>query len=104
MLERKFAIQYKYPDLRQSAFGQKNDFSVVCTSRNPYEETFEWYNTEIPKPTDEEIQVWYDEWLVIVNRKKEYPPIEDQLDTIFHQGIDVWKEQIQAVKIKYPKP
>lgn len=38
------------------------------------------------------------------NRKKEYPPLEQQLDTIFHQGLEVWKEQIQAIKDKYPKP
>lgn len=38
------------------------------------------------------------------NRKQEYPTIEDQLDTIFHHGIDVWKQQIQAVKDKHPKP
>ena len=36
-------------------------------------------------------------------RAAEYPAIVDQLDTIFHDGLDVWKEQIQAVKDKYPK-
>jgi hypothetical protein len=36
-------------------------------------------------------------------RAKEYPAIVDQLDTIFHDGLDAWKEQIQAVKDKYPK-
>lgn len=36
-------------------------------------------------------------------RAKAYPSIPDQLDTIFHQGIDVWKTNIQAVKDKYPK-
>jgi len=40
----------------------------------------------------------------IYNRREEYPSIEEQLDTIFHQGVDVWKEQIQAIKDKYPKP
>lgn len=36
-------------------------------------------------------------------RAKEYPSIVDQLDTIFHDGLEAWKEQIQAVKDKYPK-
>jgi len=36
-------------------------------------------------------------------RAAEYPPIADQLDTIFHDGLDAWKAQIQAVKTKYPK-
>lgn len=37
-------------------------------------------------------------------RVSEYPSIQDQLDTIFHDGIDAWKQQIQAIKDKYPKP
>ena len=37
------------------------------------------------------------------NRAAEYPSIADQLDKIFHDGIDEWKETIQAVKDKYPK-
>jgi hypothetical protein len=36
-------------------------------------------------------------------RAAEYPSYADQFDTIFHQGIDAWKAQIQAVKTKYPK-
>ena len=38
-----------------------------------------------------------------VKRAKEYPSFADQFDTIFHQGLDAWKAQIQAVKDKYPK-
>ena len=36
-------------------------------------------------------------------RAFEYPSFADQLDTIFHDGLEAWKEQIQAVKDKYPK-
>lgn len=36
-------------------------------------------------------------------RKDEYPSIEDQLDKIYHDGIDEWKKVIKAVKDKYPK-
>ena len=36
-------------------------------------------------------------------RKVEYPPIEDQLDKIYHNGIDAWKADIKAIKDKYPK-
>ena len=36
-------------------------------------------------------------------RQKSYPSIQDQLDDIFHNGIDGWKQTIQAVKDKYPK-
>ena len=37
-------------------------------------------------------------------RATAYPPITDQLDTIYHEGIDAWKAVITAVKEEYPKP
>jgi len=37
-------------------------------------------------------------------RKAEYPSIEDQLDDIYHNGIDAWKATIKTTKDKYPKP
>ena len=37
------------------------------------------------------------------DRKEEYPSIEDQLDDLYHNGIDGWKTTIKAVKDKYPK-
>ena len=36
-------------------------------------------------------------------RKAEYPPLEEQLDKIYHSGIDAWKADIKAIKDKYPK-
>ena len=41
---------------------------------------------------------------VIDSYTEGYPPISDQLDQIFHEGIDAWKETIQAVKDAHPKP
>jgi hypothetical protein len=37
-------------------------------------------------------------------RAQAYPSMADQLDTIYHEGIDAWKAQIAAVKQEYPKP
>ena len=37
-------------------------------------------------------------------RVAEYPAITDQLDYIYHNGIDAWKtDMIDPVKTKYPK-
>ena len=36
-------------------------------------------------------------------RAREYPYIQDQLDLIYHSGIDAWKADIKAIKDKYPK-
>lgn len=38
------------------------------------------------------------------DRQPEYPSIPDQLDKIYHSGINEWKKDIKAVKDKYPKP
>lgn len=37
------------------------------------------------------------------NRASEYPSIADQLDDLYHNGIDGWKSSIKAIKDKYPK-
>ena len=37
-------------------------------------------------------------------RRAEYPDIEEQLDKIYHSGIDAWKTDIKVIKDKYPKP
>ena len=37
-------------------------------------------------------------------RVAEYPKIEEQLDKIYHSGIDAWKADIKAIRDKYPKP
>ena len=36
-------------------------------------------------------------------RRAEYPRLEEQLDDIYHNGIDAWKASIKAIKDKYPK-
>tara|TARA_B100000424_G_C22736544_1_gene398960 strand:- start:9 stop:290 length:282 start_codon:yes stop_codon:yes gene_type:complete len=38
------------------------------------------------------------------DRAAEYPSVVDQLDDIYHNGIDAWKATIKATKDKYPKP
>ena len=37
------------------------------------------------------------------SRKVEYPSIVDQLDDLYHNGIDGWKASIKVIKDKYPK-
>ena len=50
-----------------------------------------------------ELQAEYDAKQYQRDRKAEYPPIADQLDDIYHNGIDGWKATIKAAKDKYPK-
>jgi len=37
-------------------------------------------------------------------RRTEFPSVVDQLDLIYHSGIDAWKAKIKETKDKYPKP
>ena len=69
-----------------------------------------WNVSGLAKPNDDKIAE-YDsvgdtaETLsgVLNKRKKEYPSIADQLDKIYHDGIDEWKKVIKAVKDANPK-
>ena len=49
------------------------------------------------------INNWVDPNAYVGKRVAEYPSIVDQLDDIYHNGIDAWKLTIKAVKDKYPK-
>ena len=63
------------------------------------------------KPTEAELdaevtrlQTEYDNNLYQRQRKAEYPSVVDQLEDIYHNGIDAWKATIKVTKDKYPKP
>ena len=60
------------------------------------------------QPTDDELNAAFTAWKAAeeykINRANEYPPIEDQLDDIYHNGVAGWKTTIKAIKDKYPKP
>lgn len=62
-------------------------------------------------PTEAEIdaevtrlQADYDSKEYQRKRAEEYPSVVDQLDKMFHSGFQAWKDEIQKVKEKYPKP
>ena len=38
------------------------------------------------------------------DRAAEYPSVVDQLDLIYHSGVNAWKAKIKETKDKYPKP
>jgi hypothetical protein len=50
------------------------------------------------------VAAWVDPEAYKDKRAVAYPSIADQLDTIYHEGIDAWKAEIAAVKTEYPKP
>jgi hypothetical protein len=69
------------------------------TANSDYAEYLEWLaEGNVPTPADVPPAPTYKEL-----RAAEYPSIVDQLDKIYHTGIDGWKSDIQVVKDKYPK-
>ena len=67
--------------------------NIVATDKDGNEVSINW--TSVNSWTDPE-QYKYD-------RQAEYPSIIDQLDDIYHNGVDGWKATIKATKDKYPK-
>jgi hypothetical protein len=71
-------------------------------------DSIEWINTtpigeaEIVSEV-ERLQAEYDNKEYQRQRAAAYPSIADQLDTIYHSGIDAWKLTITAVKEEFPK-
>ena len=72
--------------------------------------TITWIDSVGVTPTEEELtaevtrlQAEYDNKEYQCQRAAAYPSIADQLDTIYHSGIDAWKLTITAVKEEFPK-
>jgi len=71
----------------------------------------EWLDEDQTKPTEQEIldkqaelQADYDSKEYQRKRAAEYPSYGDQMDYIYHNGIDAWKtDMIDPIKAKYPK-
>lgn len=62
------------------------------------------------QPTQEQLDVAWTAKLAAdaalaykAQRAAEYPNIADQLDLLYHGGIEGWKAAIKVVKDKYPK-
>lgn len=49
------------------------------------------------------VAAWVDPNAYKAQRAKAYPSIADQLDLLYHGGMDAWKAAIKAVKEEFPK-
>jgi hypothetical protein len=60
----------------------------------------------VTPPTSDEINAFIEETAYRDQRKKDYPPIGDQLDALWKGGdaAAAMLDQIHAIKAKYPKP
>ena len=65
-------------------------------------------DNSIPKPTQAELDEYFNANQSAYNNavnvgKRKYPSIADQLDDMYHNGIDGWKASIKAIKDANPK-
>ena len=74
-------------------YDNDNNIIEVDPSKIPNQETIESGIVDFEKI-----------FLVRRHRSEEYPEIGEQLDKIYHNGIDGWKATIKVIKDKYPKP
>ena len=69
--------------------------------------TIEWHDNNPTNITNQQILSKQSELQaledVYENRRKEYGKIVNQLDEIYHNGLDSWKTRIASIKTKYPK-
>ena len=66
---------------------------IIATDINGDEVSINWTS----------VNAWTNPDQYKISRATEYPSIVDQLDDIYHNGIDAWKATIKTTKDKYPK-
>ena len=84
------AIQWKYNIQCAEVNGELKDFSSPLTE--------EQITTAVS-----EYEAYLNSTQYQKDRANEYPSIVDQLDDIYHNGIDAWKATIKVTKDNYPK-
>jgi uncharacterized protein YpuA (DUF1002 family) len=72
-----------------------NKDDIVAVDSNGNNVTIDWT----------QVEAWTDPNEYQYKRAAEYPSVKNQLDKIYHDGVDKWKEEmIKPIKDKYPKP
>tara|TARA_Y100001938_G_scaffold149398_1_gene236051 strand:+ start:2355 stop:2651 length:297 start_codon:yes stop_codon:yes gene_type:complete len=95
-------------DIVNSILAIKSDAQVSVNAEDINQIT--WHDGNPTKITNKqildkqaELKTIYDNNKYQRDRAVAYPSIKDQLDDLYHNGIDGWKTTIKAVKDKYPK-
>jgi hypothetical protein len=92
---------YKLTDNTQIIRISDSAFIPADPANSDYANYLEWVEEgNTPTPADVSPVPTYQE-----NRVKEYPPIGDQLDALYHAGVfpAAMTASIKAIKDKYPK-
>jgi hypothetical protein len=83
----------------------KSDAQVSVSGMDIDTCIIEWVDDNPTNITREQIKDKINETQYQRDRKPEYPSMADQLDYIYHNGIDKWKsDMVKPVKDAHPKP
>ena len=100
-------MSYK-PTIIDAIISLKSDAKVIIKDEDY--DTIVWEDGNPTNITQEQIETKLSELITEYDnleyarlRKEEYPSIVDQLDDIYHNGIDGWKATIKITKDKHPK-
>lgn len=88
----------------------RNQYSIYSCGEKY--ETLDWHeDNELLKPSEQDLEIAWEEHLqhqedigYKSQRTTEYPPIADQLDLIYREGLEHWMDVVQKIKQKYPNP
>ena len=92
--------------------GRSVDFLTEVTLQDDGKGVYiaEWNIKDKSKPTDDQLKAVESDAdkleknaTAVNNRKAEYGLLASQIEYITENGIDKWKEKVDAIKKKYPK-
>jgi len=96
-------------NIEEAVLAINPDAAFSCIPADNKYESIIWRNGTSPISKEDveaklsELQADWDAKQYQRDRAEEYPTWQDQLDDIYHNGIDAWKATIKATKDKYPK-
>ena len=82
-----------------SAYCKNNDYDTIVWT-NPEEAI----TKEVLESKVAELQAEYDSKNYARARADAYPSWQDQMDLLYHGGVDALKAELKKTKDKYPKP
>ena len=75
-----------------------NNTAIMSSDKSDFSVTWSQITSKVT-----ELKTIHDNNKYQRDRAEAYPSIADQLDDLYHNGIDGWKTTIKTVKDKYPK-
>ena len=93
-------------DFKSSSSRTKNGIKIYSQNAGESKDLLNPFRKPTKTEIDAEVKRLQDEYEANEyqrSRASEYPSIPDQLDEIYHNGVDSWKAIIKQTKNKYPK-